>query len=139
MFGSKPGPKAIDSLIGAKTSVTGNIEFDGGLRIDGKVTGNVHASGGKASTLIISELAAVRGSVSAGHVVINGTVEGPVHAADLLELQPKARVRGDISYRAVEIHVGAVIEGQLRHDPDGGQLKPDLKVVPAGTNSAESA
>lgn len=139
MFGNKPGPKAIDSLIGAKTSVNGDVDFDGGLRVDGKVVGHVKADAGRASTLVVSELACVRGSVSAGHVVINGTVEGPIHAYELLELQPKARVRGDITYKAVEIHVGAVIEGQLRHSAEGDLAKPDLKVVPGGTISAESA
>jgi cytoskeletal protein CcmA (bactofilin family) len=105
--------KRIDSLIGAGTTLTGDIVFTGGLRIDGAVIGNVHASNGEASTLVISEQARVAGEIRVSHLVINGAVEGPVHATDYLELQPKARVKGDIHYLRLEMHVGAAVEGRL--------------------------
>ncbi len=105
--------KRIDSLIGAGTTLTGDIVFTGGLRIDGTVIGNVHASSGEASTLVISEQARVAGEIKVSHLVINGQVEGPVHASDYLELQPKARVNGDIHYTRLEMHVGATVEGRL--------------------------
>ena len=105
--------KRIDSLIGTGTTLTGNIVFTGGLRIDGTVLGNVHASNGEASTLVISEQARVAGEIRVSHLVINGEVEGPVHASDYLELQPKARVKGDIHYARLEMHVGAAVEGRL--------------------------
>lgn len=105
--------KRIDSLIGTGTTLTGNILFTGGLRIDGTVLGNVHASNGEASTLVISEQARVAGEIRVSHLVINGAVEGPVHASDYLELQPKARVKGDIHYARLEMHVGAAVEGRL--------------------------
>jgi cytoskeletal protein CcmA (bactofilin family) len=105
--------KRIDSLIGTGTTLTGNIVFTGGLRIDGAVIGNVHASNGEASTLVISEHARVAGEIRVSHLVINGEVEGPVHATDYLELQPKARVKGDIHYLRLEMHVGATVEGRL--------------------------
>lgn len=105
--------KRIDSLIGTGTTLTGNIVFTGGLRIDGAVVGNVHASNGEASTLVISEHARVAGEIRVSHLVINGEVEGPVHATDYLELQPKARVKGDIHYLRLEMHVGATVEGSL--------------------------
>lgn len=105
--------KRIDSLIGTGTTLTGNIVFTGGLRIDGAVAGNVHASNGEASTLVISEHAKVTGEIRVSHLVINGEVEGPVHASDYLELQPKARVKGDIHYVRLEMHVGAAVDGRL--------------------------
>ena len=105
--------KRIDSLIGAGTTVTGDIVFAGGLRIDGTVEGNVHASGTEASTLVISEKARVQGEIRVSHLVINGEVEGPVHASDYLELQAKARVKGDVHYQRMEMHVGATVEGRL--------------------------
>jgi cytoskeletal protein CcmA (bactofilin family) len=114
MFGRKPTPqKRIDSLIGAGTVVHGDIVFDGGLRIDGQVAGNVTATEGKPATLVISELARIDGKVDVSHVVINGQVHGPVSAADYLELQPKARVIGDVAYKTLEMHVGAVVQGRL--------------------------
>ena len=105
--------KRIDSLIGTGTTLTGNIVFTGGLRIDGTVVGNVHASNGESSTLVISEQAKVAGEIRVSHLVINGEVQGPVYASDYLELQPKARVKGDIHYARLEMHVGAAVEGRL--------------------------
>ena len=105
--------KRIDSLIGTGTTLTGNIVFTGGLRIDGTVLGNVHASNGATSTLVISEDAKVVGEIRVSHLVINGEVEGPVHASDYLELQAKAKVKGDIHYQRMEMQVGANVEGRL--------------------------
>jgi cytoskeletal protein CcmA (bactofilin family) len=126
MFGKKPTPqKRIDSLIGAGTVVRGDIVFDGGLRIDGQVTGNVSSAEGKTATLVISEQARVEGKVEVSHVVINGQVHGPVNAADYLELQPKARIVGDVAYKTLEMHVGAVIQGRL----DPGNAEPGTAAV----------
>ena len=79
--------------------------------------------------MVISEKARVRGKVNAGHVIINGEVVGPVQADELLELQPKARIEGDVSYKALEMHQGATITGQLK--PMAGDLedKPTLKLA----------
>ena len=116
--------KRIDSLIGAGTTLTGNIVFTGGLRIDGTVVGNVHASNGEASTLVISEQAKVAGEIRVSHLVINGEVQGPVYASDYLELQPKAKVKGDIHYARLEMHVGAAVEGRLVviEEPSAGSV-----------------
>lgn len=119
--------KRIDSLIGAGTSVQGDIVFSGGLRIDGRVCGNVTAANGDPCTLVVSEQARVDGEIRVSHVVINGTVNGPVVADDYLELQPKARISGDVSYRQIEMHVGAVIQGRLNHSEPGSADVVELK------------
>lgn len=105
----------IDSLIGAGTTISGDVSFAGGLRIDGEVKGNVHAAGDQPGTLVISEHARVEGEISVSHLVVNGTVQGPVRAHEFLELQPRARVTGDVEYNNIEIHLGAVIQGRLIH------------------------
>ena len=107
--------RRIDSLIGAGTTVQGDVVFTGGLRIDGVVKGRVATVDGKSGTLVISEQARVDGEVSVSHVVVNGAVNGPVTANDYLELQAKARVHGDVLYRSLEMHVGAIVEGKLAH------------------------
>jgi cytoskeletal protein CcmA (bactofilin family) len=107
--------KRIDSLIGAGTTVTGDIAFSGGLRIDGKVIGKVTTADNQTGTLVISEQARVDGEVRVSHVVVNGAVSGPLIANDYLELQAKARVNGDVAYRILEMHVGAIVEGKLMH------------------------
>jgi len=111
---SKPQNR-IDSLIGAGTSIVGDVNFVGGLRIDGEVKGNVRAAGDQPGTLVISEHARIEGEIAVAHLVINGTVVGPVRATDFLELQPRARVTGDMEYSSIEIHLGAIVEGRLVH------------------------
>jgi cytoskeletal protein CcmA (bactofilin family) len=112
---SRPPQKRIDSLIGAGTVVQGNVVFAGGLRIDGAVDGKVATADNAQGTLVISEHARIDGEVKVSHIVINGSVSGPVTANDYLELQAKARVNGDVVYRTLEMHVGAIVQGKLMH------------------------
>lgn len=117
MFGNKNKPNKpqnrIDCLIGAGTEIKGDMTFDGGLRVDGRVHGNVISVDGKPGTLVLSEAARIEGEIRVSHVVINGTVVGPVHAADYVELQSKANVTGDVYYRTLEMHLGAMVQGRL--------------------------
>jgi len=124
-----PPQKRIDSLIGAGTVVDGNVNFKGGLRIDGVIHGNVISTDGDPGTLVISEQARVDGEIRVSHVVINGTVNGPVVADDYLELQAHSRVSGDVTYKTLEMHVGAVIEGRLNHAEPGSASVVELKRV----------
>lgn len=119
--------KRIDCLIGAGTIVDGNVTFSGGLRIDGHVNGNIKTADGESGTLVVSEQARIDGEISVSHVVINGTVNGPVAANDFLELQAKARIVGDVEYRTLEMHVGAVIQGRLHHVEPGLATVVELK------------
>jgi cytoskeletal protein CcmA (bactofilin family) len=104
----------IRSLIGEGTVLHGEVRFSDGLRVDGEVHGDIVAVGDEHNILVISEKARVHGKVSAGHVIINGTIVGPVQSDELLELQPKARITGDVRYEALEMHQGATIDGELR-------------------------
>lgn len=103
----------IDTLIGEDTKITGDLQFSGGLRIDGEITGNITESTINPSTLIISEHGHVEGSITASKLIINGRVTGPVKATQFIELQAKAQVAGDVNYKALEMHTGAVVEGKL--------------------------
>jgi len=130
MFGSKPTKpqNRIDSLIGAGTAVEGTIVLTGGLRVDGRVRGNVSATDGQPSTLVLSEKAQIEGEIRVSHAVVNGTVIGPVYGAEYVELQPKSNVTGDVHYRTLEIQLGAVVQGRLVHqDDDAGQKVVTLK------------
>ncbi|GAB3548136.1 hypothetical protein GCM10027343_28250 [Noviherbaspirillum agri] len=120
----------IDSLIGISTSIEGNVRFRGGLRIDGQVKGNVIAEGEEPSMLVISEHAKIEGEVRVAHLVVNGEIVGPVYSSELLELQPRARITGDVHYKALEMHGGALVAGKLAHD----QLEePVLKLAMSNT------
>ncbi len=130
-FGRKK-PPPIRSLICEGTVVQGQLRFVDGLRIDGEVIGDVVAEGEGRSMLVISENGRVLGKVKAGHVIISGEVRGPVSAHELLELQPRARVTGDVRYDLLEMHQGALVEGELK--PLKSIDKPALKL--AASNDA---
>lgn len=135
MFGGKSNKphSNIECLIGAGTTIEGNITFAGGLRVDGRVRGDVIAAEAKPGTLVLSEHAQIEGAIRVSHVVINGTVVGPVHAAEYVELQAKANVTGDVYYKTLEIQLGAVVQGRLVYQSDS---KSD-KVVPFKPAAAE--
>ncbi len=128
MFGNKKQPP-IKSLIAQGTRIEGHVLFHDGLRIDGDVVGDIKASDDQRSILVVSEAASVTGQIQADHVIINGTVKGPVQAFELLELQPKARIEGDVSYKALEMHQGATIAGQLKPMVGAVEDKPTLKLA----------
>lgn len=127
MFSKKKQPP-IKSLIAQGSQITGNISFTDGLRIDGAVSGNIRASHDEPSMLVISETAFVTGEIHADHIIINGTVKGPIHANHMLELQPNARIEGEVNYAALEMHQGALVAGQLRPIVVG-EAKPTLKLA----------
>jgi len=127
MFGKNAQPP-IKSLIAQGSRIEGNLRFTEGLRVDGEVFGDLRANPDQPSILVISEEAIVQGAIDADHVIINGSVRGPVNARELLELQPRARIEGDVTYKALEMHQGAVISGQLKPLLDGEE-KPLLKLA----------
>lgn len=139
MFGNKTATtaqKTIGTLIGADTVIEGTITYSGGLRIDGTVKGDIRCSSGDACMVVISEHGKVEGQVHAAHLVVSGAVNGPLHVSQLLELQPKARITGDVHYRGLEIHHGAVVEGRLVYSGGVGEdSRPALKLAAGGTTS----
>ena len=132
---SKKTKSTIDSLIGGSTTITGDVRFKGGLRIDGCVKGNVIAEENEISMLVISEHARVEGEVRVAHLLVNGEIYGPVHSSELLELQPKARITGDVYYKALEMHGGAVVSGKLTHDVAQTPLLTLAKTAVAANNT----
>lgn len=128
MFSRKKQPP-IKSLIAQGTRIEGSMQFAEGMRIDGEVVGDIRAASEQPSILVISETARVEGAVHADHVIINGHVEGPVHARELLELQPKARILGNVHYKALEMHQGATIAGQMCPVAQLVEEKPPLKLA----------
>ncbi len=124
MFGRKKPQATIDSLIAGGTTIDGEVQFTGGLRIDGRVKGSIASEVEGSGMVVISETASVEGLVRAAQVFVNGEIDGTVIADELLELQPKARVKGEIRYRALEMHPGAIVDGVLAYlDNDQPALK----------------
>lgn len=129
---SKP-VETIDTLIGAGSILQGDLEFTGGLRVDGHIKGHVSAQDSNNGTLVLSESGVIEGDVNVPHVVINGTVKGNIASTGHVELQSQARISGDIHYKAVEMELGAVLNGSLVSDASS----PVYDVASSGSDKKE--
>lgn len=121
----KPNDKpcnTIDTLVGVTTELKGDITFGGGLRIDGKIKGNIIARADDNSTLVLSENAVVTGDVSVPHMIVNGKIKGNVRCVERLELQAKAEIMGDVTYKVLEIAAGAQVVGNLTRIGDKAEV-----------------
>ena len=105
----------VDTLIGAKTRINGDIEFNGGLHLDGHINGNVKGDSSAGTFLSVSQHGCIEGSVIAPNVILNGIVKGDIEANDRVDLGAKARVLGNVHYTVIETAVGAQINGKLIH------------------------
>lgn len=123
----KPSSR-IETLIGAETTIIGHVHFNGGLRVDGSIRGDVKEAGSKPCTLVLSEHGRIEGKIEVSHAVINGAVVGPVYARDYVELQSKSRVSGDVYYKTLEIHTGAVVEGTLVYISESVEANQEVMV-----------
>jgi cytoskeletal protein CcmA (bactofilin family) len=116
MFKRNPSKQSkIDTLIGPKTRINGDVIFAGGFHLDGYINGNVKAEAGAHAVLSVSEQGCVEGSVSVPSIILNGVVKGDIEAEDRVELGPKAKVHGNVHYAVIETAIGAQINGKLIH------------------------
>jgi cytoskeletal protein CcmA (bactofilin family) len=134
MFGRDSKTNArIDTLVGKSARVQGDVEFTGGLHLDGRVAGNVRADGDPTATLSVSETGSIEGSVEVPNVMLNGAVKGDIVARDRVVLGAKARVQGNVHYGIIEMTLGAEIKGKLVPLPNSGAATTNagLASVPA--------
>ncbi|WP_440977268.1 bactofilin family protein [Pseudoxanthomonas winnipegensis] len=111
--------QAVDTLIGAQVVLHGDLQFSGGLVVEGRIHGRVFAAPGQPATLTLGEAGLIEGVVDVPVVIVNGRIEGDVRATERVELAPRARVSGNIHYKVVEMRAGAVLVGQLMHLTEG--------------------
>ncbi len=117
MWGSRKRIKSshVDSLIGRHTELSGDVRFSGGMHVDGTITGNVSAEDDSRSVLTLSEHGVIEGEVRVPNIVLNGVVNGDVHARERIELAVNARVNGNVYYSLIEMAMGAEVNGNLVH------------------------
>lgn len=145
MLGKKPAPAVvqkptdkIDTLIGPNTEINGDVNFSGGLRVDGKLTGNISAKDASDSSLLtISEQAEISGNVTVPHVVINGIVNGNVSSAGKVLLQSKAKIVGDVYYSTIEMELGATVNGSMVCETAKKPLRSEARPVALDQGKAE--
>lgn len=120
MFKSKvPGHSdQIDTLIGQQVVIRGDVYFTGGLLIEGRVIGKIVAEDGQKAVLTLSQNGSIEGEVRAPVVIINGRLDGDVHASERVELESQARVEGNVHYKVAQMAAGSTLTGRLIHvDP----------------------
>lgn len=135
----KSSVDSVDTLIGVNTVLQGDIEFSGGLRVDGQITGNIKSLDGNSGTLVLSESAVIEGNIGVPHVIVNGHVNGNIVANERLELQPKAVIRGDVRYKSVEMALGASVNGAMVSDAGSPAMKPSPVIKPQTLTAADKA
>jgi cytoskeletal protein CcmA (bactofilin family) len=142
MFGRrKQVSTRIDTLLGKAATLNGDLEFSGGLHLDGRVNGNVRSNASDGGALSVSESGIIEGSVEVTNIVMNGTVNGDMHARERLVLGGKARVNGNVHYGVIEMAPGAVITGKLipLGDTSGkeqpAQTEPEVATAKSGAIS----
>lgn len=103
---------AITTLIAEGTTIRGDIEFVGGLHLDGAVEGSMTAQGEQA-VLTVSDKGRVSGEIRASNAVINGHVNGDIVVSERLELAVHARIEGNVYYKVLEMAAGAQVNGKM--------------------------
>jgi len=122
----KRKPGVVDTLVGGKTEIRGDVLFTGGLHVDGRIKGKVLSTPGDDAVLSVSESGSIEGDVSVPILTINGQVSGNIYASDKMTLAPNARVTGNVYYNRLEVQAGAEVNGQLVHDPGGDRAPASM-------------
>lgn len=110
---ASPIPTTNFSIFDSHISVSGDLETDGALRIDGRLEGSIH----RADLIVIGQGASVVGDITAREVIVGGAVTGNIFAAQRTELQSTGIVAGDIRSAAILVHEGGVVQGRLYIHP----------------------
>ena len=114
IFKKKKKLGAIDTLIDKDMVIKGNTTYSGGIRLDGKIYGDLIVVEDSGGTLIMGETSRIKGSVMVDTAIIAGEIIGNVICYDYLELQPSSTIKGNIEYNSIEIHAGAKVNGELK-------------------------
>jgi hypothetical protein len=110
-----------ESIIGASLVIKGDLVISKGIRIDGKLIGNVFQEENQNATVAISESAEIIGDIHAQHVIVSGKLTGNIFALERVELLSNSHVIGNIQYGTIGIAVGAKIHGNLNEHQPGDE------------------
>jgi cytoskeletal protein CcmA (bactofilin family) len=118
-------PQHIDTLIGVHSVFTGDLLFEGAVRIDGRFEGNIRSD--KDGTLIVSEGAFIKGEVSVPNLVLHGDINGNVSASSSLKIGAKGVLNGDVTYKTLSLSEGASMNGHCARIEEGSANVTKIK------------
>jgi cytoskeletal protein CcmA (bactofilin family) len=126
---------SISTFLGADSTFEGAIEFQGTIRVDGKVSGKISSKGG---TLIVGEKASIDADVSVSVAVVMGEVNGTIDARDRIEVYPPGRIGGDIQAPVISVQPGGIFNGSCAMKASGNsssKTKPTPKILPVSVDA----
>jgi cytoskeletal protein CcmA (bactofilin family) len=129
MFNKKKNPAAIDTILGEMTTVNGNLDTEGSLKILGKVNGDIHATG----DIYVEGSSQIKGSIFGQNIFISGNIKGNAYAKGILHLQATARMYGDVEVFGMVTDEGALLQGNCKMIDNGTR---QLETAPAAAGSA---
>ena len=115
---------AITTLIDKDIVISGDTTYTGGIRLDGKINGNLKVHGEEDSLLIMGHGSKITGDVEVEKAIINGEINGNIKCHDYLELNTNAIVNGSIEYDIIEVHEGSKITGNLKFSKNSKKIEP---------------
>jgi len=119
---------AITTLIDKDIVISGDTTYTGGIRVDGKIKGNLKVHGDEGSLLIMGYGSTITGDVEVEKAIINGEINGNVKCHDYLELNTNAIVNGSIEYDIIEVHEGSKINGNLKFIKNKKKIEPKKNI-----------
>ena len=123
----KSGPGDFPTVIGPDASFKGEMSFEKGLRLMGKMEGKINTAG----RLHVAREAKMNADVEAGGIVIECEVRGNLSATDRIELKQSARYEGDLTASKLVVDEGAIFSGHVSVGPDAAKPKPGQPNNPA--------
>jgi len=105
MFGRSSAK--LETVIGADSTITGELEIQGTVRVDGSVEGDI-----RADWVIVGETGRIRGNVQARMMVVGGRIDGNIDASEIVELKDKGQIFGEICTAKLTVTEGALFDGQ---------------------------
>jgi cytoskeletal protein CcmA (bactofilin family) len=135
---SKPAPVASSeprAYLDSGSKINGKLHFDGSVRIDGQVEGEITAK----DSLTVGESAVVTAQIKGTSVVVAGKVSGDITASQRIEILPSAKVLGNLTSPVLVIQEGALFEGHCAMQPEGAQETRKVTVFPKEERLAQGA
>ncbi len=126
---------SISTFLGAGSIFEGSFEFQGTIRVDGKVSGKISSNDG---TLVVGEKASIDADVSVSVAVVMGELNGTIDAKDRIEVYPPGRIGGDIQAPVISIEPGGIFNGTCamkKPDKSSAREKPTPKILPVSADA----
>ncbi len=118
--GETGSSQQVTTLLGRGSEFEGKLSFEGTVRVDGKLSGEIFTE----DVLIVGEGAEVNAEISVGSIIIQGTVRGNIIAKKGVEIHTPGRVKGNINTPSLLIEKGVLFDGQCQMDPNAGPPEP---------------